>query len=84
MWPFRKSLKLVCGGCHQVYKIGVDSIIVTADDVAETFANSQQLKAVGAFSQAPDLVALTEGPAPEWRGRRGRSWRCRKCEQINL
>jgi hypothetical protein len=80
MWPFGNSMKLVCGGCGQVYKIGVDSVIVTADDVAGTF--TQVIG--GGLSAEPDLVALVDNrPPPKSEGRRGQSWRCRKCDHIN-
>ena len=53
-------MELRCRGCGKNYKIGIDSLIVTSDDVAETFANAEQLKAAGAFSQSPDLVSTAD------------------------
>jgi len=54
------AMEVICGGCAMTYRIGIDSIIVTSEDVMNSFDNAEALKEVGAFSGSPDLVSTVD------------------------
>lgn len=60
----KPAMELKCGGCGKNYRVGTDSVLVTADDVAEMFDKAIILKSASdnseAFSQEPDLVSAAD------------------------